>query len=77
MDLVESAVRGWVRQADIDEGDREGLTTSEREELAGLRKENRALRETMLRRELARGGPRPGELERARTGSRSVVDNCD
>ena len=45
LDLVESAVRGWVRQADIDEGHREGLTTSEREELARLRKENRVLRE--------------------------------
>ncbi len=45
MDLVESAVRGWVRQADIDDGDREGLTTSERQELARLRKENRVLRE--------------------------------
>lgn len=45
LDLVESAVRGWVRQAEIDNGQREGLTTSEREELARLRKENRVLRE--------------------------------
>src|SRR3977135_4637223 len=45
LDLTESAVRDWVRQADVDAGRRDGLTTSEREELAALRKENRVLRE--------------------------------
>ncbi len=45
LDLTETAVRDWVRQADIDDGGREGLTTSEREELARLRRENRVLRE--------------------------------
>ena len=45
MDLGETAVREWVRQADIDAGRRDGLTTTEREELAALRKENRVLRE--------------------------------
>ena len=45
MDLGETAVREWVRQADVDAGRREGLTTTEREELAALRKENRVLRE--------------------------------
>lgn len=45
LDLTETAVREWVRQADIDAGNREGLTTTEREELARLRKENRVLRE--------------------------------
>jgi transposase len=45
MDLTETAVRDWVRQADIDAGKRDGLTTAEREELAALRKDNRILRE--------------------------------
>jgi transposase len=40
------AIRNWVKQIDLDEGRREdGLTTSEREELRRLRRENRQLRE--------------------------------
>lgn len=39
------SVRNWVRQADIDAGDREGLKTAEREELGRLRRENRVLRQ--------------------------------
>ena len=40
------AIRGWVRQADLDDGKRtDGLTSDEREELARLRRENRVLRE--------------------------------
>ncbi len=45
LDLTETAVREWVRQADVDAGRRDGLTTAEREELARLRRENRVLRE--------------------------------
>ena len=45
LDLTETAVRAWVRQADVDAGDRPGLTSTEREELARLRQENRVLRE--------------------------------
>jgi transposase len=38
-------LRLWVRQADVEGGQREGLSTSEREELARLRRENRILKE--------------------------------
>ena len=44
-DLTETAVRAWVHQAEVDAGQRDGLTTAEREELAQLRRENRRLRE--------------------------------
>lgn len=36
--------RRWVRQAERDEGKREGLTTSEHEEFKRLQRENRELR---------------------------------
>jgi transposase len=45
LDLTETALREWVRRAQADRSHgRTGLTTSEREELARLRKENRQLR---------------------------------
>ena len=45
-DLTETAVRDWVKQAELDTGTRtDGLTSDERAELAALRRENRRLRE--------------------------------
>ncbi|MFD4612833.1 transposase [Streptomyces sp. NPDC058440] len=44
-DLTETAVRDWVKQAEVDAGELAGLTSSEREELAQLRRENRRPRE--------------------------------
>ncbi|GAB1646781.1 transposase [Krasilnikovia sp. MM14-A1259] len=45
-DLTETAVRAWVKQAELDAGSRsDGLTSDERAELAALRRENRRLRE--------------------------------
>ena len=41
-----NAIRKWVKQASLDDGLRsDGLTTTEREELHRLRRENRVLRE--------------------------------
>ena len=45
LDLTETAVRRWVQQAEVDRGERRGLTTTEKEELSHLRRENRLLRE--------------------------------
>jgi transposase len=46
LDLTGTAVRQWVRQADLDTGRRsDGLTTTEREDLRRRRGENRELRE--------------------------------
>ena len=39
------SVRRWVRQAEIDGGRREGVTTAEAEEIKKLKAENRRLRE--------------------------------
>jgi len=39
------SIRNWVRQHKIDNGEREGLSTSEREELQRLRRETRILKE--------------------------------
>jgi transposase len=46
-DLTETAVREWLKQAECDAGTRadDGLTMSEKDELAPLRRENRRLRE--------------------------------
>jgi transposase len=44
-DLTETAVRAWVKQTEVDAGERPGLTTEELEELRQLRRENRRLRE--------------------------------
>ncbi|HEY3690790.1 MAG TPA: transposase [Pseudonocardiaceae bacterium] len=45
-DLTETAVREWVKQAELDDGTRsDGLSTAEREELNALRRENRRLAE--------------------------------
>jgi transposase len=45
MGLPESSVHRWLAQDDIDRGQRDGLTTAERDELAPLRRELRVVRE--------------------------------
>jgi transposase-like protein len=39
--ISDSCLRGWVRQADIDEGRRQGLSSDDRDELVELRRELR------------------------------------
>jgi transposase-like protein len=41
--ISDQTLHNWLRQADIDEGRREGLTTEERAELVRLRRRNRLL----------------------------------
>lgn len=42
--IAESCLRGWMKQADIDEGRRDGLSGDERDELTELRGELRVTR---------------------------------
>lgn len=41
--ISESCLRNWIAQAEIDSGQREGMTTKEREELVELRRRTRVL----------------------------------
>ncbi len=43
--VSDNALRSWVKQSQIDQGEREGFTTEEREELSKLRKEVKVLRQ--------------------------------
>lgn len=43
--IASESLRRWIRQHEVDEGEREGLTTAEREELSRLRRENKTLKQ--------------------------------
>ncbi|WP_433687485.1 transposase [Micromonospora carbonacea] len=75
-DLTETAVRDWVKQADVDAGVRtDGLTSVEREELAALRRENRRLREDVdiLNLRPLSSRRRPGERVPVHRGGESAA----
>jgi transposase len=42
-DVSVESVRRWMRQADVDDGVKDGLTTTEQQEVVRLRRENRKL----------------------------------
>jgi transposase len=42
-DISPESVRRWMRQADVDDGIKDGLTTAEQQEVVRLRRENRRL----------------------------------
>jgi transposase len=44
LDIGPETLRHWIRQAEIDAGTRAGTTTTERERIAELERENRELR---------------------------------
>src|SRR5439155_12054418 len=86
LDLTETALRSWVRQAEIDAGRGApgALTTEEREELGRLRRENRTLRmeRDILKKATAffakehPGGSRSSSRRRPRSRSGGCAARC-
>ena len=63
--ISDQTLRNWIRQAQIDRGEREGLSTEEREELRRLRRENKVLREE---REILKKALRPSSQRKTGLG---------
>ncbi len=66
--VADQTLRNWIKQAQIDRGEREGLrSTEEREELRRLRRENKVLREEreiLKKAAVAEGATRTSSRER-------------
>jgi len=67
----DQTIRNWVNQADVDDGRRDGLTSSQLEELRSLRRECRILREEkeILAKAAAWFAGETGSTPRRRLGS--------
>jgi transposase-like protein len=76
--VSEPTLRNWVRQAEIDDGTRDGLTTAERAELVRLRREVRVLTQErdILKSAMSRSDNRDNENLRRDT-HRTVVPKVE
>ncbi len=70
LDISDATLHGWLKQADIDEGRREGLTSDERAELVRLRRARSSTRRS-------RRGSGRFTLRRAEpTACRAFMPSC-
>jgi putative transposase len=63
--VSDNSLHSWVKQTEIDQGERDGLSTEEQEELRRLRRENRILKQE---KEILRKALRPFSPGRTRSG---------